>query len=278
MFGGEYDSASLFSGGGFMPSQATQTPDSGFSPAKNRESQALLPLTVKQISEAHQTSDDKSNFVIDGVDVNNITLVGMVTDKLEKVTDISFHLDDGTGRIEVHKWVDDAMESNAMAELQNDTYVCVHGHLKVFQGKKQVSAYSCRVVTDFNQIPYHFLECIFVHKCNKKKLGSPAPSSVTAEINTPYKTNPGTYQSPASSKAFSRPTTILSDADLQQQVLAVFDEPRSISDESGIHVDYIVDRLGVPKNKVMQAITYHVDVGNIYSTIDDDHYKSTRNG
>ena len=39
---------------------------------QNRDSQSLLPLTVKQINEALLTSDDKSNFSIDGVDVNNV--------------------------------------------------------------------------------------------------------------------------------------------------------------------------------------------------------------
>ncbi|XP_068653257.1 replication protein A 32 kDa subunit B-like [Aristolochia californica] len=155
-----------------MPTQATQTTDSGFSPAKNRENQALLSLTVKQISEAHETSDDKSNFVIDGVDVNSIALVGMVTGKLEKVADVSFHLDDGTGRIEVHRW--------------NGTYVCVDDHRKVFQGKKQVSAYSCRVI----------------HKGNKMvKVGNPASTTVPTEIDTPYRNGPVVCQSAASTQA-----------------------------------------------------------------------------
>jgi hypothetical protein len=39
---------------------------------QNREIQSLLPLTVKQITEAFLSSDDKSNFTIDGVDVNNV--------------------------------------------------------------------------------------------------------------------------------------------------------------------------------------------------------------
>lgn len=39
---------------------------------QNRDTQALLPLTVKQISEAFLSSDDKSNFLIDGVEVNNV--------------------------------------------------------------------------------------------------------------------------------------------------------------------------------------------------------------
>jgi hypothetical protein len=39
---------------------------------QNRDIQSLLPLTVKQIKEALLLSDDKSNFTIDGVDVNNV--------------------------------------------------------------------------------------------------------------------------------------------------------------------------------------------------------------
>lgn len=33
-----------------------------------------------------------------------VTLVGMVLNKLEKVTDVQFVLDDGTGRIDVTRW------------------------------------------------------------------------------------------------------------------------------------------------------------------------------
>lgn len=39
---------------------------------QNRDTQTLIPLTVKQISESLQSSDDKMNFTLDGVDVNNV--------------------------------------------------------------------------------------------------------------------------------------------------------------------------------------------------------------
>ena len=99
---------------------------------QNRDIQSLLPLTVKQINEALVTSDDKSNFTIDGVDVQNVcfletlslnvsirfvrvgrflnlnyvqvTLVGLVCNRTGRVTDVTFLLDDGTGRIECNKW------------------------------------------------------------------------------------------------------------------------------------------------------------------------------
>jgi len=43
---------------------------------KSGTSTGLLPLTVKQISQATQKlSDENSNFTIDGVDVNNVRTV-----------------------------------------------------------------------------------------------------------------------------------------------------------------------------------------------------------
>ncbi|KAF3677506.1 putative DNA mismatch repair protein MSH7 [Capsicum annuum] len=66
----------------------------------------LLLLIVKQISQAVQSSDEKSNFVIDGVDVNNVAYK-----KSERVTDVPFTIDDGTGRTECIRWVNDAVDS-----------------------------------------------------------------------------------------------------------------------------------------------------------------------
>ena len=40
---------------------------------QNRDVQALLPLTVKQISDASVPGSEKSEFVVDGADVNNVS-------------------------------------------------------------------------------------------------------------------------------------------------------------------------------------------------------------
>ncbi|RWR83341.1 replication protein A subunit A [Cinnamomum micranthum f. kanehirae] len=278
MYSSEFDGASLFSGGGFMPSQATQFNDSGFSPAKSRANQCTLQLTVKQISDADQASDDKSNFIIDGVDVNSVTLVGMVTNKVEKITDVNFTLDDGTGRIDIHRWVNDAAESNQLADVTNGIYVRVTGQLKGFQGKKQIVAFSVKPVTDFNEIAYHFIECMYVHLYNVKLQqisGSVHPQTVPGMSNS-FQNGPMGHQTPISNKF----PGYLVDAgsDFDQMVLTIFHEPENLAKESGVHVDTIVERLGVPRNKVMASINYHTDNGNIYSTIDDYHYKSTING
>lgn len=42
---------------------------------QNRDVQTLLPLTVKQIKDAFVSANEKSEFVIDGVDVNNVGFI-----------------------------------------------------------------------------------------------------------------------------------------------------------------------------------------------------------
>ncbi|PKA48095.1 Replication protein A 32 kDa subunit A [Apostasia shenzhenica] len=234
----QYDAgASLFSGGGFMPSQATQTPESGF--FKVRNAQGILPLTVKQIGDAYDANDDKSNFVVDGADATNVKLLGIMISKIERVTDVSFTLDDGTGRISVNRWINESSDTNEMALVHNGAYVSISGSLKGFQGKRQVVAYSVRPVIDFNEVTLHYLECIHVHLDN------------------------------------TRPKV---ENDINKMVLDVFLEPASLAREQGLHVDEVARKLGLPMNKIKEAIHYHNDLGHIYSTIDDFHYKSTMNG
>ncbi|XP_058113730.1 replication protein A 32 kDa subunit B-like isoform X2 [Magnolia sinica] len=278
MYSSQFDGASVFSGGGFMPSQATQAPDSAFSPARNRGNQCLLPLTMKQISDAYQMTTNPISS-LDSVDVNHVTLLGLVMNKVEKVTDVNFSLDDGTGRIDVHRWVNDEGELNEMAGIMNGMYVRVHGQLKGFQGKKHAVAFSVRPVTDFNEIAYHFIQCMYVHKYNLRiQGGGQAQPQTNPGMYTPFQNRSYGHQVAVSNRYSSHVSIAESGGNFDQMVLAIFLEPKSLARESGIHVDEIVQQLGVPRNKVMASINYHANNGNIYSTIDDCHFKSTFNG
>ncbi|KAI4344414.1 hypothetical protein L6164_011645 [Bauhinia variegata] len=119
MYSSQFDGNAAFSGGGFMPSQTTQGPGQFFSPSKNRDAQSLLPLTIKQINNVFQSTDDKSNLIVDGVDVNNVSLVGRVCDKAGGITEITFILDDGSGRIECNKWIQESVDANEMDRIRH---------------------------------------------------------------------------------------------------------------------------------------------------------------
>lgn len=300
--GGNY-----FSGGGFMPSQSTAAPsDTQYNSGARKSgavSQSLLPVTVKQISKATQRPPDDT-FLVDGQEVSNVTLVGLVSNKDEKVTDVVFMLDDGTGRIEVKRWID-LQENYDMTEssnIRNNTYLRVHGTLRSFQGKAYIHAHSTKPITDFNEITFHFLECIYVHVYNTKAQGTALPTNssqdgdgarpsvpyafqdgVGARTNTPYAPQDGagarTSTPPASN--YSTPSNVpainSSFDDYHKRVQMIFEDPKNLSFVEGLKVVEVVSQLpGFDEKRVREAIEFLVNEGLVYSTIDDDHYKSIK--
>ncbi|MFS7944502.1 putative replication protein A [Helianthus anomalus] len=277
MYGGEFDGAAAFSGGGFMPSQATQTTDPFPSAlSKHRDKQTLIPLTVKQINKALLSNDDKVNFLIDGVDVNNVKLVGMVLNKAERVTDVSFVLYDGTGRIDCNRWVHEAVDTKEMEAILEGMYVRVHGQLKGFQGKKQLVVFGIKPVTDFDEITHHFVECIYVHSYNTKLMKQqPSSSNQTHMPGSAVTTQ--TYQT-APSNQFTGQYVANGLQGIEKMVLDYLHLPASIARDSGVHQEELATQLGIPLDKIQATLNCLVDEGLVYNSVDDFHFKSAANG
>ncbi|KAK7377313.1 hypothetical protein VNO80_02736 [Phaseolus coccineus] len=270
----QFDAATAFSGGGFMSSQPSNLNDSSPAPSKSRETQGLVPVTVKQISEASQTGDEKSIFVINGVDLNNVTLVGMVFEKVERNTDVNFVLDDGTGRIKCRRWVNETFDTKEMEEVMNGMYARVFGHLKSFQGVRQLVAFSVRPITNFDEIPFHFIDCIHNHLRSKMKLEgitSTNPSSVSS-FNTPVKNAPNGSQAPPSNPTYAQ-YSVDGLKDCDKLIIDYLQQHSDISDERGIHVNELSRELKLPMDRIMLSLKTLGDDGLVYSTIDDYHYK-----
>ncbi|XP_059641129.1 replication protein A 32 kDa subunit A [Cornus florida] len=279
MFSSQFDGNSDFSGGGFMSSQSTEANDSGFSTAKNRETHGLIPVTVKQISEASHSGDDKSNFLIDGVDITNVTLVGMVFNKTQRVTDVAFALDDGTGRIDCKRWVNEGFDAKEMEDIQDGMYVRLNGHLKTFQGNRQLVAFSVRPVTNFDEISFHFIECIHFHLQNSKKQGDALtqPQTMNPSLNTPAQNGSNGNQT-AAANHYSGQVSVDGLKGFDQMVLDYLQQPSNFGREKGVHTDELSKHLKLPSEKILESIRILEEEGLIYSTIDEFHYKSTTSG
>ncbi|TKY54566.1 Replication protein A 32 kDa subunit B [Spatholobus suberectus] len=272
----QFDGNAAFSGGGFMPSQATQGPDPSFFLSKNRDAQSLLSLTVKQINDAFQSIDDKTNLIVDGVDVNSITLVGRVCNKAGRITDITFVLDDGTGRIECNKWLQEAADTNEAEGILDGMYVRLYGHLKSFQGKKTLNVFSFRPVTDFNEIANHFIECIYVHLYNSR-LRTSVPNQQHVMNSTPITPTKGDQaQAVPPPNQFSG-QHINGQKSVEEMVLDVLHLPAHRAREEGVPPDVIAQHLGISLDKLKLPIKNLIEESAIYEAI-ADHYKSAING
>ncbi|XP_004507862.1 replication protein A 32 kDa subunit B isoform X2 [Cicer arietinum] len=278
MYASQFDGNAAFSGGGFMPSQTTQGNDSPFTPSKNRDAQSLLPLTIKQINDAvdaSQSNDDKTNLIIDGVDVNNVTLVGRVCNRLGRLSDINFVLDDGTGTIECNKWLQDAADQNEAEGILDGIYVRLHGHLKGFQGKKTLNIFSFRPVTDFNEIASHFIDCIYVHLYNSR-LRASIPNQQHVPNSTQITPTKG-YQAQAMPPNQFPGQHNNGQKSVEEMVIEVLHLPSNRARDEGVSRDLIAQHLGIPFDKLMLAIKNLTEEGAIYEAI-ADHYKSIVDG
>ncbi|XP_076941554.1 replication protein A 32 kDa subunit B-like [Bidens hawaiensis] len=280
MHGNDFDGAAEFSGGGFVRSQATQTVDPLPSAlSKHRDTQTLIPLTVKQIIKAMPSKDDKVNFLIDGVDCNNVKLVGMMINKVERVTDISFVIDDGTGRVECNRWTHEQIDTKEMESILEGMYVRVHGQLKSFQGKKQLVVFGIKPVTDFDEITHHFVECIYVHSYNTKLVKQQPSSSNQAYMPSSY-INTQTYQTaPPNQVSYTgHPVADTPFTEVDRRVLDYLLLPACRQRETGVHQDELVSQLNIPLHQILASLNSLTEEGVVYTALDEHHFKSTANG
>ncbi|KAI0199244.1 replication protein A, subunit RPA32 [Astrocystis sublimbata] len=152
-------------GGGFVWGSQGGS-QSGVKPIND---ESLRPVTIKQIIDAEPAFAGDASFRIDGLDVKQVTIVGMVRAINPQTTNITYKLDDGTGTIEVKQWLDadkaaatEASGAGAQAFAEED-YVRVWGRLKSFSNKRHVGAHVIKPVKDFNEVNYHLLEATYVH-------------------------------------------------------------------------------------------------------------------
>ncbi|RDD37685.1 Replication protein A 32 kDa subunit [Trichoplax sp. H2] len=254
-------------GGGFIQDQprgtsGSGTPISGSQDKKNtNRTHSLIPVTVAQLLKA--TEDQGDTYQISGREVYQITFVGVIRSVTESAAYTQYAVDDMTeSPISVRRWVDSeetANDRNRKSDCREDTYVRVVGHLRALQGVRYVMAINIQPIEDCNEITYHILEVIHSHLLQTK-----GPAIPTTE----HKNTSNVIQTD-----FAGGNEIKSLSGLQQQVYSCISASNA---DQGHSIREISQRLrGISENEIRNATEFLSKEGHIYSTIDDDHFKST---
>uniref|UniRef100_A0A7S1X5A6 Replication protein A C-terminal domain-containing protein n=1 Tax=Tetraselmis chuii TaxID=63592 RepID=A0A7S1X5A6_9CHLO len=270
-------SAAQFGGGGFMASQA----DTGVAmggPKKFGNQQTMKSVTIKQLAEAtSQAMDDQ--YMLDGEELSNVSLVARIVEAQEAATCLSFKVDDGTGTLDVRYWVDneesELMQQNK-AQWRVDAHVRIHGNVRSFNGERQVVAYSIRPITDFNEVTFHYLHAIFQHEHTTRMNGAnpaaPSPMGVkpqAAAVAAPF------MAAPAAGGIDAIGDDGLNHA--QRLCKQIFESPECANSEVGFTAGEVMGRLNgqLSAQQVKDAVEFLVMECHVYTTTDDDHFKST---
>eukprot|EP00967_Tisochrysis_lutea_P148311 scaffold283107_cov40-Tisochrysis_lutea.AAC.2 len=80
----------------------------------NKDKQSLLPVTIKQLKNAPSAASGEQTFTVDGQELHQVTVIGLILSADEQNTNLQYTLDDGTDDILVKMWVDQDNEDETV--------------------------------------------------------------------------------------------------------------------------------------------------------------------
>ncbi|KAK5998566.1 Replication factor A protein 2 [Cladobotryum mycophilum] len=250
------DSGGFFAGGSQQGSQS----------AKSYQDESLRPVTIKQILEAEEAYSG-ADFKIDGSPVTQITFVGQVRSVNPQPTNITIKIDDGTGQIEVKKWIDADKQDDADPGFEPDSHVRVWGRLKSFSNKRHVGAHVIRPVTDFNEVNYHLLEATYVHLFYSRGAigGDGAPANANGD--SMFVDGGAGYNENAGGNA-QMPNKLSGCSAVSKKMYQYLNDAPGGGE--GIHLNAISSTTGMSVRDVLTAADELLGQGLIYTTVDDE--------
>jgi len=267
-------------GGGFQGSQGTPGGSQGSQRSKSKQNQSLIPVTCKQVLDAEQPGGPDDNHQIDGRDAHVVSLVGCTVEIEETSTCINLQLEDGSGRLEVKKWVDDGEEADVNASKMRatwteGTYVHVVGNIRVHNNKKGVVAFNIKKVEDMNKLTHHMLEACFCHlKSQQPEMTATSAFNAAASGQAgQFESGTGNFNGEAQ-QDFGQQN---GESILQNMVIECVKQLQNTFPD-GVDIKKITEDLvskGQNTAHISKAIAFLQDEGQLYSTTDDDHVKTT---
>ncbi|NWR55054.1 RFA2 protein, partial [Bucorvus abyssinicus] len=249
--------------GGYMQSPGGFGSPAGTQAEKKQRmrSQNIVPCTVSQLLGAEQVDE---TFRICGVEISQVTIMGIIRHAEKAPTNIHYKVDDMTAApMDVRQWVDTDEAGGENVVVPPGTYVKVAGHLRSFQNKRSLVAFKVMPLEDMNALTAHILETVNAHMILRKNL--------TSASKAPQSFSSGMGDMSGYGGGGSLPVSGLTAH--QSQVLNLI---KNCPVPEGMSLQELKLQLhNMSMSTIKQAVEFLSSEGHIYSTVDDDHYKST---
>ncbi|KAM6217583.1 replication protein A 32 kDa subunit [Rhynchocyon petersi] len=255
-----YGGVSYGGAGGYTQSPGgfgSPTPTQAEKKSRTR-AQHIVPCTISQLLSATLVDEV---FKIGGVEISQVTIVGIIRHTEKAPTNIVYKIDDMTAApMDVRQWVDTDDASGENTVVPPETYVKVAGHLRSFQNKKSLVAFKIMPLEDMNEFTTHILEVVNAHMMLNKY--NSQPPAGRAPISNPGMSDTANNFIPANGLTVA-----------QNQVLSLI---KACPRPEGLNFQDLKAQLKhMNVASIKQAVDFLSNEGHIYSTVDDDHFKST---
>ena len=223
---------------------------------------------MKQILEARGPDNE---LTVNGVALQQVTLVGQLSQVDTQVTVMKMRLDDGSGAIECSHMLPPDEDANPDAGmhrrqlLRDGTWARVVGRVMVAGGARQLEAFMLRPLADHNELTYHRLDVVrtFLAQTRPRKRAGPVNATAMQGVTN------------------GAPPAVGADGlNLNPVSRAVYEyakqrhESNKNSDEISISVADVVrdvPQCGSHAN-AKSILDQLASDGYVYTTIDDDHF------
>ncbi|XP_016963196.1 replication protein A 32 kDa subunit [Drosophila biarmipes] len=234
---------------------ATQTAPTGA--ASNQKGEGIVPLVIKQVVDAPE-----GNIELFGMQYAMVCVVGIVRNVETSSTKITYTVEDHSGRIDAHYWLEEGDALKA-PEVMVNNYVKVYGTTRSQGGQKTLMVFKLLPVLDPNEVCTHLLEVLnarYRAEDYKNKGGSGAVASSGSGSIADFTT--------------SQSSAIVSGLDPKQQ--AVFQAIKSNVSEEGISRKELKAKFShISDSELTNILDFMISEGHIYSSIDADHFICT---
>lgn len=253
--------------------------------AKQEEKQTCIPVTVRVLQDAVARHAESQEVLIHGVEASIVHIVGVVEALVQQAAMTEFTINDASGRMKVRYYTSSGTGSADVPGLADGRYVSVVGNLRT-SPSAHISAMSLQAVTGADEVSYHMIEV--AHAALRLRNPTKAPPMSAAEPITPAKQGLGlgfgSVTSTVSPMKIDAPVAMSVPAGMQTPVkvdlrTSVVNALKAVGEsagEEGISVASLVGRLAgvdaASSAKVREVLAQLVDEGDVFTTIDDDHF------
>ncbi|GMM28887.1 Rfa2 protein [Martiniozyma asiatica (nom. inval.)] len=232
--------------------------------------QTLTPVSIKMLNEIQVSGD--SAFHFNSMELSSVKFIGVLRNIEPSESSDSLDIEDGTGKTISRIWKngDDMMgEGFQEPPYSVNDYVAVTASLREFNNKIQHSVTSINKITDFNEIPYHFLNVTYHYLKSQGKLGS---SMAKTELSSNSNSNSNSNNDNKNGNLFVSDNNTSASGSLDGQILQLIKDASKHMSE-GVSIDYIKQNLpNFNPSEVQNSVNDLSYEGIIFTTSDDDHY------
>jgi len=259
------------------------SPGGGAKDPKKTQIRYIIPVTAETINRCNQVEGENSVFEFNNMRFHHICLIGIIRAVHKRSNDITYVIDDMTAQevtVKLQSDENDEMENDENVNQQQsqfieNQYVKVYGLLKSLQGQKYVQAFRMLPLRELNEITYHILECMNANIYHASKGGSNDMYSTAPSSSNPLKNANlnGAYNNDNGHNGGGNSFGGGGLSGIYAQISNVIKQDKS---SEGVHLRNICEYFKtVSESKIREVLEFLSTEGHIYSTIDDEHYKTT---